>query len=138
MPEGQNFNQSGVAVSPPGAMSQRTDMQAQGSMQIPDAAYGEQQAFQDMQGGAPMAGAPTPMAAPPVGMGAPTQRPSEPVTAGANYGDGPGSGALPTDQTMQKDMQMIGKYLPVFESMAASDSVPESFRLFVRYLRGSL
>ena len=119
-------------------MSQRTDMQAQGSMQIPDAAYGEQQAFQDMQGGAPMAGAPAPMAAPPMGMSAPTQRPEEPVTAGADYGDGPGMSALPGDQTMQGDMQMIGKYLPVFESMSASDNVPESFRLFVRYLRSSL
>lgn len=138
MTQGQNFNQSGVAVSPPGAMSQRTDMQAQGSMQIPDAAYGEQQAFQDIQGGAPMAGGPSPMAAPPVGMSAPTQRPDEPVTAGSDMGAGPGMGVLPGDQTMKSDMQMIGKYLPVFESMSADDSVPESFRLFVRYLRSSL
>ena len=113
-------------------------MQAQGSMQIPDAAYGEQQAFQDIQGGAPMAGGAAPVAAPPVGMGAPTQRPGEPVTAGSDMGEGPGMGVLPGDQTMKSDMQMIGKYLPVFESMSASDSVPESFRLFVRYLRSSL
>lgn len=137
MAQGQNFNQSGVAVSPPGAMSQRTDLQAQGARQIPNAAYGEQQEFQDIQGGAPMAGGSAPMAAPPVGMGAPTQRPTEPLTSGSDFGPGTGSEALPGDQTMQSDMTMIGKYLPVFENMASADTVPESFRLFVRYLRGS-
>ena len=69
MPPGVGYNQSGVPLSPPGALSQRTDMQPQGAMQIPDAAYGEQQAFQEIQGGAPMAG---PAAPPPIGMGAPT------------------------------------------------------------------
>jgi hypothetical protein len=106
-------------------------------MQIPDAAYGEQQDFQQIQGGAPMAGGAAPMAAPPVGMGAPTQRPNEALTSGADIGPGNGSDVLPGDTTMQGDMEMIGKYLPVFESMSSGDNVPESFRQFVRYLRSS-
>lgn len=131
------FNASGAALSPPGALSQRTDMQAQGAMQLPDAAYGEQQAFQDIQGGAPMAGGP---AMPrPMGMSAPTQYPNEPVTAGAAMGDGPGPEALPQQGSpFTNDMKMIGKYIPQFEAMAADENTPESFRLFVRYLRGSI
>lgn len=134
MPPGVGYNQSGVPLSPPGALSQRTDMQPQGAMQIPDAAYGEQQEFQEIQGGAAMAG---PAAPPPIAMGAPTNRPDEPVTQGADFGMGAGSEVLPTDQTMQQDMKMIGKYLPVFENMSSDENIPESFRLFVRYLRSS-
>lgn len=129
------FNASGVALSPPGAMSQRTDMQPQGAMQLPDAAYGEQQEFQQIQGGAAMAGSP---AMPkPMPMTAPTQYPSEPLTAGAPIGDGPGLEALTPQSPYARDMSMLGKYIPQFEAMAADENTPESFRLFVRYLRGT-
>lgn len=127
------FNNSGQPLSPPGAMSQRTDMQAQGSMQIPDAAYGEQQEFQQIQSGAPMAGGPAvPM---PVRMSDPTMRPDQPVTAGAPVGDGPGLEVLPMDSPFTQDMQMLAKYLPQFEQMAADETTPETFRLFVRWVR---
>ncbi len=63
----------------------------QGAKQLPNAAYGEQKEFQDMQAGAPMAKTPTPQMpqinpmAGIVPLTAPTQRPDEPVTAnGAN------------------------------------------------------
>lgn len=129
------FNSSGAAMSPPGAMSQRTDMQPQAAMQIPDAAYGEQQDYQQIQGGAPMAGQPAmPMPSP---LTAPTGRPNEPITAGAPVGDGPGLEALPTDSVYKQDMRMIAKYLPQFEAMAADEATPEAFRLFVRFVRGS-
>lgn len=128
------FNQSGAALSPPGALSQRTDMQPQGAMQLPDAAYGEQAQFQADQGGAPMAGQPAlPM---PMGMSAPSQYPDQPVTSGAPMGPGPGMEALPDRSVMQQDMKKISKYLPQFEAMAGDEDTPESFRLFVRYLRG--
>ena len=85
MPPGVGYNQSGVPLSPPGALSQRTDMQPQG----------------------------------------------------ADFGMGAGTEVLPTDQTMKQDMKMIGKYLPVFENMSSNENIPESFRLFVRYLRSN-
>jgi len=108
-------------------------MQAQGAMQLPDAAYGEQQDFQAIQAGAAMAGMPnTPM---PVRLSEPTMNPDEPVTAGAPVGDGPGLDALPTDSPFSQDMQMIAKYMPQFEAMAADENTPETFRLFVRWVR---
>lgn len=129
------FNNSGVAASPPGALSQRTDMRPQGAMQLPDAAYGEQQDFQQIQGGAPMQG--TPVMPPPTGLMAPTERPDEPVTAGAPVGPGPGMESLPRDDVYGNDMKMLAKYMPQFESMAMEESTPESFRLFVRYVRAN-
>lgn len=122
-------------VSGPGALSQRTDGgPSQPRMQLPDAAYGEQAAFQEIQGGAPMAAEP-PMPMPPGLMG-PSARPEEPLTAGVPVG--PGSNTLRTPPSvMEQDMQAISKYLPQFERMAALEDTPESFRIFVRYLRGS-
>ena len=131
------FNNSGAPVSPPGALSQRTDMQPQGAMQLPDAAYGEQQEFQQIQGGALMQGQMTMPTAPPTGLMAPTERPEEPVTAGAPIGPGPGMEALPSDDPYQRDMKMLSKYMPQFEAMAADENTPESFRLFVRYVRAN-
>lgn len=121
-------------VSGPGALSQRTDGgPGQTPMQLPDAAYGEQAAFQEIQAGAPMAEQPAPM---PPGLMGPTARPEEPVTTGVPVG--PGSNTLRTPPSvMQQDMQAIAKYLPQFERMAALEDTPESFRIFVRYLRGS-
>ena len=126
------FNSSGVALSPPGALSQRTDMAGQAPMQMPDAGYGEQQQFQQDQMGAPMAATP-PMG----GFLDPTQNPEEPLTAGAGYGPGPGPEVLPQDNVFKKDMTSIAKYLPQFKVLAADESTPESFRIFVRYLQGS-
>lgn len=90
-------------VSGPGAMSQRTD--GQGAQYMAGGQYGEGQEMMDLQTSAPMSKAPA--AAPPrpsspgargampAGPGvtplfAPTQRPDEPITAGAPFGPGPG------------------------------------------------
>lgn len=62
-------------------------------------AYGQRAELQGLAGGAPMAQAPSqPMAPsiPVVGAFEPTQRLDEPVTAGVNAGDGPGSEVLMT------------------------------------------
>jgi hypothetical protein len=107
-------------------------------MQLPDAAYGEQKDFQEIQGGAPMQGRPAmPAMPPPTGLMAPTERPNEPVTAGASVGPGPGMESLPKDDVFSNDMKMLGKYMPQFESMAMEENTPESFRLFVRYVRAN-
>ena len=89
-------------VSGPGAMSQRTD--GQGARYMSGGPYGEGQEMMDLQTSAPMAKAPE-MAKPRARstansagdttsvtpLFAPTQRPDEPITAGAPFGPGPGA-----------------------------------------------
>lgn len=123
------FSDSGVPLSPPGAMSQRTDLDTQASMDLPDAGYGEQAEFQEIQAGAPMAAAPT-------GMFAESNHPELPVTDGANYGPGVGMDAVQTPDTMKADIALIASYLPALERVEKRDDTPESFRRFVRYVRG--
>jgi hypothetical protein len=101
-------------------------------MALPDAAYGEQAEFQDIQAGAPMAGM-----APPPGLMDPSMRPDEPVTSGIDMGDGVGAGALPSASVLDQDNQMLTKYLPQFERMASMEDTPDSFRQFVRYIRSA-
>ena len=128
-------------VSGPGAMSARTDGgPSQPNMQLPDAAYGEQADFQDIQSGAPMAADPMmdprmapPSVPPPPGLLGPTDRPNEPLTQGAPMGEGSNSLAGQTDM-FNDDMVMMQKYLPAMRSMAQGEGVPRSFQAFVRYL----
>ena len=107
-----SFNGSGVPASLPGALSSRTDRQP--IRDIPDAAYGEQSEFRAIQGGAPMAqmDAPPPM---PGSLFAPTARPQEPVTAGAEYGDGPGPEAItpmPARPSLTQTLQRVAQADP--------------------------
>ena len=84
-----------ASVSGPGSLSQRTDGGAMDGMMQPQGqytgfAYGENQAIQQQQSGASMAGNPFPtMDITP--LSAPTTRPNDPVTSGINYGPGPGT-----------------------------------------------
>src|SRR5690242_16389819 len=110
-------------VSGPGQHSQRTDG-AQPNMQLPNAAYGEQQAYQQIQSGAPMAQQ-GPISAPAqgnpladllgglTGLSEPSQWGGTPVTDGASMGPGQGTSALglPTSPNAQ-DAQHLAKYLP--------------------------
>jgi hypothetical protein len=80
----------GMPVSPPGAQSQRTDMQP--VRHVPGMEWGGGQELDAIQGAAPMYAQPAPK--PPVGLFAPSERPNEPVTAGIDFGDGPGSEVL--------------------------------------------
>ena len=134
-------------VSGPGALSQRTDGgPSQPNMMLPDAAYGEQQDFQEIQGGAPMAADPSMMGAdprmagpsgpPPTGLMNPTQRPDEPLTEGVPVGPG-GNSIQGLPNAMQEDTQMLVKYLPAMRSMAAREGTPRSFQLFVKYLEAN-
>ncbi len=62
-------------------------------------AYGQRAELQGLASGAPMAQAPSrsmASAIPVVGAFEPTQRPDEPITAGVNAGEGPGSEVLMT------------------------------------------
>lgn len=67
--------------------------------------YGEGQATMTQQQSAPMAGQPsTPSLPDIVPLTAPTQRPSEPLTAGMDFGAGPGSEVLnlPRERTLSE------------------------------------
>jgi hypothetical protein len=139
-----------AVVSGPGAHSKRTDG-AQPKMDLPNAQYGENAAFQEMQSGAAMAqgsGASAPpagdMGAPMLpggltGMGAPSEQPDVPVTAGAAAGAGPGMDALgqaiPPDKA---DATYLKKYLPTFIAMAERDDTPPSMKTWVRNIIANL
>jgi hypothetical protein len=99
-------------VSGPGAMSRRTDG-GQVSMDLPDAKYGENADYQDIQSGAPVPQAnaqpsgPTPEAqalfqqlTP---MGAPSAQPGTPITDGAQYGPGADQSAIMAQTNPNQD-----------------------------------
>jgi hypothetical protein len=85
-------------VSGPGALSRRTDGgPAQPIRPIPaNGQYGARKDMIELQSGAPMAGNPQvqPDVSPLTGMFDPTNKPEEPITAGADFGPGPGSEVL--------------------------------------------
>ena len=126
---------SPAMVSGPGALSQRTDGGPKMG-QLSDAKYGEQQAFQQIQGAAPLGappGAPAPTQAPvqmPTGFGAPTQNPNEPVTAGAAAGPGPGPGVLnlPKGETPAQIRAKYGPILPALISESQSQYASQEFK----------
>lgn len=93
---------SPAPVSGPGALSRRTD--GQGARYMAGGEYGEGQEMMDLQTSAPMSKAPAPPRPSrsrgagqiveegmrPTPLFAPTERPDEPITAGAPFGPGPG------------------------------------------------
>jgi hypothetical protein len=116
-------NSENKAVSGPGSLSERTDMQPLGSgqvqqSQIPSVPVSKKSA------------APTPPS-PVTNLFAPTERPNEPVTAGAPVG--PGRTPAPASQ-----YQMIDKYMPELEQLAAQEDAPESFKIFLGLVKSSI
>ena len=111
-------------VSGPGALSQRTD--GQGAKYMAGGQYGEGQEMMDLQTSAPMSKAPEQprMRQPrsgrqvveegmrPTPLFAPTERPDEPITAGAPFGPGPGPAIR---------QQPVGRLAATLERLAASD-----------------
>ena len=89
-------------VSGPGALSERTDGGAidgvkpatQSPKYMPGLGYGKGGENMANEQSAALAGDPTPNIPAPVPLSAPTQRPNEPITAGVDFGPGPGSEAL--------------------------------------------
>jgi hypothetical protein len=137
-------------VSGPGALSRRTD--GQGAKYIAGGEYGEGQEMMDLQTSAPMAQAPAQprMRQPrsgrqvieegmsPTPLFAPTERPDEPITAGAPFGPGPGSAQqLSLADESGQEAQMMRRYLPALESIANSSQGTPTFRRFVRFLKAA-
>jgi hypothetical protein len=92
-----------AGVSGPASYSKRTDIGTP-EMKMGSIAYGEGVETQAIKSGAPLGKTPDAVSeptgrlrkesAPVTGLFAPTQRPDEPITAGVDIGDGPGSNAL--------------------------------------------
>jgi hypothetical protein len=132
-------------VSGPGPQSKRTDIgNVQKTQDLPNADYGEQQAYQAQQAGAPMAadkggmanlaqGNPATQNVIPLAAG--TQRPGEPVTAGAASGPGPNSMGLPN--MAQQDVQSLQAYLPVLQFMAGQQNSSWALRNLVRQIKAA-
>ena len=136
-------------VSGPGSLSQRTDGgPGQPVREVPAAYYGERQEMRDIQGGAQMAQGSMPAGSPtmpsngmtppsaPVSPGQgitpltdPTERPDEPITAGAPLGAGPG----PTPQP--NEAANLLPYLPVLEARANMPESSQTLRNIVNYLK---
>lgn len=132
-------------VSGPGPQSKRTDIgDVQKTRDLPNADYGEQQAYQAQQAGAPLAAdqggqmsqAGAAAMANVIPMGAPTQRPGEPVTAGAPSGPGASSMGLAGNQR-QQDMQQLQGYLPVLQFMAGQQDSSWALRNLVRQIKAA-
>jgi len=108
-------------VSGPGAMSQRTD--GQPARYMAGGEYGEGQELMELQTSAPMSNAPSPTpsrarkgAAPSAGgmsppaLFAPTERPDEPITAGAPFGTGAGPANAPRPRTLTSTLEKLVDY----------------------------
>ena len=137
-------------VSGPGSLSRRTD--GQGARYMAGGDYGEGQEMMDLQTAAPMAKTEAsaarpraragrqaaPEAAMPTPLFAPTERPDEPITAGAPFGPGPGAAPqLSIAEESAQEAQMMRRYLPALESIANSPEGTPTFRRFVRFLRAA-
>ena len=68
----------------------------------------------------------------------PTTRPNEPITAGVDFGPGPGSEVLPkslrSNTTNDENAKIVSQYLPDLAFAARSPDAPDSFKRFVNYL----
>lgn len=89
-----------AATSGPGKFSRRTDggpsedSVKQAARYVSGGDYGDGQEMMAIQQGAPMAAAPETPRPSAIPLSAPSERPDEPVTAGAPVGPGPGPEAL--------------------------------------------
>ena len=163
-PRRSGENRGGRRQGTPGkAYGQRTDlnMNRQAVATGPSQGYGQRAAQERAQQAVPLAAAPpTPTGAPAGGPGAgappaafppagsfgpldrPTDRPDEPVTAGAPIGPGPGPEALSftgaAGQPRDPDLESLRPYLPTLELLASMPNTSPTARNFVRRLRGSM
>lgn len=114
-------------MSGPGALSQRTDGgPSQGAKYISGLPYGQGQETYNQQTAAPMAAAePVPAAPslpPMLSLNDMTQRPDEPLTAGLDIGEGPGSEVMNVPNRSQSLVDTI-RYLTQFDSSGDAELI---------------
>ena len=110
-------------MSGPGSLSQRTDGgPAQGAKYVSGLPYGQGQETYNQQTAAPMSGGQRMPAAPTMpsmpsmlSLNDTTQRPNEPLTAGINLGEGPGSEAMPNLPSRSQSLVDTIRYLAQFD-----------------------
>jgi hypothetical protein len=113
-----------AGASGPGKFSARTDSGVgTPEMKLGSIAYGEGKETQAIKSGAPLASTPdvtpsqaptvpTRSTAPSIGLFDETALPNEPITAGIDRGDGPGSSALMMAKSSEKLSDTLAKMLP--------------------------
>lgn len=138
---GQRTPSNPAPVSNPGAGSARTDGgPVHAAEALSSGAYGETQALGQIAGSAPMPSDPRANQALAAALGAPSTfgagsaQPGTPVTAGAQYGAGPGPSALGLDSPDQQDINNFRRFLPVLIEQASREGTPDSFKQAVRML----
>lgn len=121
MPAGGYQRPSNPAVvSGPGAHSRRTDggpldIGQQPVRDITGLPYGQNQEVNDLQAAAPLpqqAGAPSPRSVEGL-FDRPTERPDEPLTAGASFGDGPGPEAIGVNDSTDTPAESVDLFAEV-------------------------
>jgi len=131
-----------AGVAGPGKFSKRTDMDL-GSI-----AYGEGGETEAIMGGAKMATTPDVRPIPGSEVRRAAQagtklfddsaRPEEDIMRGSPIGPQEGPEILGMNTLRQGDNDIIAKYMPALDAMAALPDTPQSFRIFVRSIQGKL
>jgi hypothetical protein len=111
-------------------------------MTLPDAQYGENQQYQEIQAGAAVPQAAGPSTATTslfnqlTPISAPSAQPGTPVTDGAMYGPGQDPSALGLDNPLKQQAQQLGQsgILAVMIRVADSDTATPEFKQYVRAL----
>jgi len=133
-------------VSGPGSLSRRTDGgpgDRQPIRRLPNARYGESREFESIQAGAPLPERQQPEAPQMdrsmlIPFTADSARPDEPVTAGADAGEGPGSEILGLLGNPDANIAAIVKYLPLLEHMASRPHASPETRALIRRIKARL
>lgn len=72
----------------------------------------------------------------------PTDNPSEPITAGVNFGKGPGEEVLPknisADTRTTDNLDIIKKYFPAMSRASQLQDAPDSYKRFLSYLASEI
>jgi len=132
----------GTPVSGPGQFSERTDKAVgEANRSLPNAGYGEQAAYQEQVSGAPLAESGQSFgdmfgnaAANVVPFTADSNRPDEPVTAGAALGAGAGLEAI-SGPNSNPTQEKLRAYLPALQYMADNGN-SDAARNLVRQIQG--
>lgn len=139
-----------MPVSGPGKFSQRTDRQPMA--QLPNADYGEQKAYKQLQQDAPMASAPGvpsgggmdfeslfgPASSRVIPMNQESGQPGVPVTDGAALGPGAGVDALGLSPENAQSKAELAAWMPALEKIANKPTSSSSARALIRSMKAGL